>query len=199
MLTPVPLEQIKDSRLKRGQFQILRSGEEIAFGVSTPSGHDGEDHFHRFRTQPGLGVVRYILTLSTTGFVYYNSLPSPPVDGVEKHYDFYGVLGKGTFATVYRAFSRENAQSYAVKVIDIRKLSLSPDWVKALADGPPTDPDVKKLLKEVTILERLCHKNICQLKEYFVERNRISTCPLRCRRKCFNRVCRPRYGASRGR
>lgn len=126
--------------------------------------------------------------MSTTGFVYYNRLPSPPASGVEKHYDFIYVLGKGAYATVYKASSRENARWYAVKVIDIQQLSLSPDWAKDLANGPPTDPDVKKLLKEVTILERLNHKNICQLKEYFVERHRISTFPLGHRRKCLTRV-----------
>lgn len=77
---------------------------------------------------------------------------------------------------------------YAVKVIDIQQLILSPDWAKDLAKGPPIDPDVKKLLKEVTILERLNHRNICQLKEYFVERHRISTCPLCFKLKSHNRV-----------
>lgn len=180
--------QKNDSRLKHGEYNFLRSGDEIAFGVDTTSDHSGEDHVHRFRKHPGLRFGHNVLTLSTIGFVYYHRLPDPPANGVEKHYDFIYVLGKGAYATVYKASSRENARWYAVKVIDIQQLSLSPDWVKHLANGPPTDPDVKKLLKEVTILERLHHKNICQLKEYFVEHHRISTFPLGHRRKCLTRV-----------
>lgn len=194
------LRQREGSRLKRGEYRILRGGEELAFGAETRGGKDGEEHSHGFRTHPCLGYhIYHVLTLLVAGFVYYNMLPGPLVNGIEKHYDFDGELGKGAFATVYRALSREDSQWYAVKVVHIRKLGLSPGWVKDLAKGPPTDPDVRKLLKEVTILERLEHKNICQLKEYYVERDRISTFFLIMGIHVSLVLCRPCHEARRGR
>lgn len=85
-------------------------------------------------------------------------------------------LGKGAFATVMKALNRAEGQWYAVKIVHVRKLKLRDGWEKALEGGLPTDPNARKMLREIKILEKLEHRNVCQLKEVFLESHSICTC-----------------------
>ena len=91
-----------------------------------------------------------------------------PNEGVHKFYDMQHSLGKGSYATVMKALHREEGKWYAIKIISTSKLR--GDWAKiAVLDGAPKTEEAKRKLREITILERLQHKNICQLKEVYVQ------------------------------
>lgn len=69
--------------------------------------------------------------------------------------------------------SKKTGQFYAVKMIQANKLRghQSPNT------GEPLVPDESaKWAREISILEKLCHENICQLKEVFFETSNISQC-----------------------
>ncbi|KAJ7646627.1 kinase-like domain-containing protein [Roridomyces roridus] len=75
---------------------------------------------------------------------------------VYAHYDFSVQLGKGTYATVYKAISRATNKWVAIKVIHESM-------------RPPTDDDT---CREIEILRNLHHENICEMKGYFINANR---------------------------
>ncbi|KAL1941949.1 hypothetical protein VTO73DRAFT_6479 [Trametes versicolor] len=149
---------LNSCRCTPGQFYVLRGGCEITFAIqkSKKGKGVGEVHSDGYR------------------FIYLHMVPSPPVHGVHEFYDFDRELGKGTFATVHKALNKAEGRWYAVKVIHTHKLNLPPGWSKELQHGPPVDRAVKKLMAEILILERLNHRNICQLREVFAEPHRLS-------------------------
>ncbi len=71
-------------------------------------------------------------------------------------------LGKGTFATVYKAIKRDTGRWYAVKVIQRSRFR------------PKDDKSNDMFMREITILESLDHPNICRLEEKFIEDYTIS-------------------------
>jgi serine/threonine protein kinase len=73
-------------------------------------------------------------------------------------------LGHGSFATVRQAVSRQTGQMYAVKIVHRSKFRTS---------GPMSK---EMFMREVSILERLEHKNICTLKETFQDEQSICEC-----------------------
>ena len=100
------------------------------------------------------------------GYIYRHLAGGPPTEGLYAHYELTEELGKGSFATVMKAMSKETGQWYACKMIHVKQL-------KASVKGQLQDPALA-LHKEVQILERLQHPNICQLKEVFYEEYYIS-------------------------
>ena len=75
-------------------------------------------------------------------------------------------LGKGSFASVYKAMHRISGQWFAVKMIQSDKVK------KNAANGNGGDADPRKataFAREISILEQLSHPNICQLKETFFD------------------------------
>ena len=97
----------------------------------------------------------------------------PPSEGLYAHYDVTEELGKGSFATVMKAMSKANGHWYAVKMIHNKNLKRSVTK-HTNANGERITVDASAALhKEVQILQRLQHPNICQLKEVFYEENYI--------------------------
>ncbi len=91
---------------------------------------------------------------------------------MDKVYDLQHVLGRGSFGTVMKALHRDEGKWYAVKIIPTSKLR------KAMTD-PELDvvtPDTipSPLKREIDIMQRLQHRNICQFKEVFYETSGIS-------------------------
>ena len=91
------------------------------------------------------------------GFVYRHTAAGLPTEGLYAHYDISTELGKGSFATVRKAVSRTTGELYAVKMIQDSKRGKG---VRNTA-----------LAREITIMERLKHPNICELKEVFFQDN----------------------------
>ncbi|KAH9892438.1 kinase-like domain-containing protein [Cubamyces lactineus] len=131
---------------------ILRDGNELGLGISQPRLAEGGIHDYRY--------------------IYRHMAYTVPSEGVHKFYDMQHSLGKGSYATVMKALHKEEGKWYAIKIISTSKLR--GDWAKiAVLDGAPKTEEAKRKLREITILERLQHKNICQLKEVYVQHDNI--------------------------
>lgn len=88
-----------------------------------------------------------------------------PTEGLYAHYDLGIELGKGSFATVRKAIHRATGQWYAVKMIAASK---------AVRNGGQTSRN-STFAREISIMEKLEHPNICKLVEvFFQEDNSIS-------------------------
>ncbi|TBU44526.1 Pkinase-domain-containing protein [Dichomitus squalens] len=138
---------INGERIGKGKVKILRDGNEIAFGTSAPQPANG-----------GLEDYR---------FVYRHMACGLPNRGLHKYYDLQHELGKGSFATVMKALHREEDKWYAVKMIQANKLRRNLSNVSV--NGVPPEDKTSNFAREINILERLQHRNICQLKEVFFE------------------------------
>ncbi|KAL5523439.1 hypothetical protein ACEPAG_7612 [Sanghuangporus baumii] len=129
---------INGNRIGRGMTAMLQEGSEIIFGpytqAITPDNH------------------RYIFRYLADGL---------PQGGVNQYYDIGTEIGRGSFATVYRAVGREDGQLYAIKMISRNRLRTN------------SEPASNIFLKEIAILEPLRHPNICQLKATFQETDNI--------------------------
>lgn len=96
-------------------------------------------------------------------FIYRHTAAGPPQGGLHAQYDISHEIGKGSFATVMKAVSRATGQWYAIKVIQDHKVK------RATVNSNET-----AFAREISILERLHHRNICQMKEAFFEDNSIN-------------------------
>lgn len=99
-------------------------------------------------------------------------MPACPLKGLYANYELTEELGKGSFATVMKVMSKSTGKWYACKMILKKQLKVSGSQK---GKGKLKDPEVA-LMKEVKILERLEHRNICQLREVFKDEHYISTC-----------------------
>jgi serine/threonine/tyrosine protein kinase RAD53 len=84
-----------------------------------------------------------------------------PTDGVHAHYDITHELGKGSFATVMKAIERATGKWFAIKIITEKH-------------NRPADQNRVAFSREIDIMKRLKHPNICELKEVFYQDNGIS-------------------------
>ena len=109
---------------------------------------------------------------SRQGFVFRHTACGPPSRGLHKFYDLQHELGKGSFATVMKALHKEEGKWYAIKMINASKLrrGMSAATVRGLQD----DDKASNFAREINILEKLQHPNVCQLKEVFYEKYNIS-------------------------
>ena len=86
-------------------------------------------------------------------------------------YDVHHVLGEGAYATVVKALHRREGAWYAVKMFKADKLS------HVLDGHDPAAPEgfpLTHFQKEIQILRRLDHPNVCKLREAFYEGDSIS-------------------------
>jgi serine/threonine/tyrosine protein kinase RAD53 len=104
------------------------------------------------------------------GFVYSHTAAGFPDTGLYAHYDISTELGKGSFATVMKAVSRATGQWYAVKMIHKERIARTVE--NANQNNASRSA---QLSREINILEKLKHPNICQLKEVFYQDGDIST------------------------
>ncbi|KAF8644791.1 hypothetical protein AX16_008253 [Volvariella volvacea WC 439] len=132
---------INGVKIGKGHTRILREGNEIAFGTCVPQPQNG-------------GIEDY-------RFVYRHCAGGPATEGLWAHYDIGVELGKGSFATVMKAVSRKDGKWYAVKMIANR----------ANRDGTDSASSSRNtaFAREIAIMEKLKHPNICELKEVFYE------------------------------
>ncbi|KAJ6538801.1 Pkinase-domain-containing protein [Mycena vulgaris] len=141
---------INGEKIGKGQQRILKDGNEVAFGMSAISKEDD-----------GLFDYRFIFRDLVSGIVkraLYNS------------YDMSIELGKGSFATVYKALHMSSGEWVAVKVIHETKR-------QPQAPQPTTASEAARVgrgltsSREINIMETLQHPNICRLREVFWNTN----------------------------
>lgn len=96
-----------------------------------------------------------VLTRSTTVMRMLNKERN-----VEDFYEFKEVLGTGTSAQVYHGIQKDTGKSFAVKVIDQRKLSLE-------------GASLEEITKEAELLRSLRHPCIIQLEDIFSYRHNL--------------------------
>ncbi|TFK83093.1 kinase-like protein [Polyporus arcularius HHB13444] len=147
---------INGEKIGKGKCKVLRDGNELAFGTCAP--------------QPAAGG------LEDYRFVFRHIACGPPSRGLYKYYDLQHELGKGSFATVMKALHREEGKWYAVKMIQANKLrrGLSSATINGNGKGAKSNDKASNFAREINILERLQHPNICQLKEVFFESYNIN-------------------------
>ncbi|KAJ7028553.1 kinase-like domain-containing protein [Mycena alexandri] len=129
---------INGEKIGKGQRRLLKDGNEVAFGAPSTS-----------READGLFDYRYIFR-DLVSFV-----PKRPVYHA---YDISIELGKGSFATVYKALHIASGEWVAVKVIrETKRHNTNPN-----STAPPPASS-----REINIMEELQHPNICGLREVF--------------------------------
>ncbi|KAF8143363.1 kinase-like domain-containing protein [Mycena galopus ATCC 62051] len=132
---------INGEKIGRGQKRLLRDGNEVAFGVATRSLEEDGAFDYRFIFRDLVpGVVKRAL---------YNS------------YDISIELGKGSFATVYKALHKASGQWVAIKVIHETNRH----------NAPASDAAQTRQNREIHVMETIQHPNICQLREVFRNAN----------------------------
>ncbi|KAI0820069.1 kinase-like domain-containing protein [Trametes gibbosa] len=128
---------------------LLREGNELAFGTwVTQDTEDGQRRGFRY--------------------IYRHAAYSRPAHGLYQQYDLHDQLGKGSFATVVKALRRDDGKWYALKVIDLKRLRKEYDHVMS------GTVEVETISKEIGILQRLQHPNICELKDFFLDGSSLS-------------------------
>ncbi|KAJ7502439.1 kinase-like domain-containing protein [Mycena galericulata] len=127
---------INGDKIGKGLQRMLRDGNEVAFGVAAAS-----------KEQNGLFDYRFIFRDLVSGVV------KRPLYSA---YDLSIELGKGSFATVYKALHMASGEWVAVKVIHETK-----------RQPPSASGSQPASSREIKIMENLAHPNICKLREVF--------------------------------
>ncbi|KAH9859143.1 Pkinase-domain-containing protein [Lenzites betulinus] len=126
-----------------------------------------------------IGKGHYKVLRDGNEIAFGTAVPQPHNGGLEDYRFVYRhmasgppTLGKGSFATVMKALHKEEGKWYAVKMIQANKLrkGLSNASLNGVQEGDGSN----NFAREINILERLQHPNICQLKEVFFERYSIN-------------------------
>ena len=103
-----------------------------------------------------------------SGFIFRKRRPGAPADSLDESYDIQHVLGNGSFATVVKALHRTEGLWYAVKIVQKNKLRQG-------IVGERRDFHHKAILREIDIMKRLHHPNICRYKDVFIEEDNMGT------------------------
>lgn len=133
--------------------------------------HHNPITLRKITVSSGPVVSMAVINHHDLGYVFRLIAGGPAREGMHAVYEISHELGKGSFASVYRAMHRATGQWYAVKMIQVDKIK------KSAMNGGGGNPDAKKaaaFAREISILESLSHPNICQLKETFFQENNIS-------------------------
>ncbi|KAJ7162181.1 kinase-like domain-containing protein [Mycena filopes] len=122
--------------------RTLRNKEEISFG-SPQAPPPGNTSIKDFR------------------FIYHD-LASPP-RGVLERYELGEIAGRGTFATVYKAYDKKDGKIFAVKAIHRHK-SLK---LQTNTEGETVNPQHLLVRREIDAMTKLRHPNISCLVDHF--------------------------------
>ena len=161
--------QINGRKIRKGESALLQDWNQISFGplVDDPDERPKDDY--RTPLRPRFPVLLRAHEYSLPGFVFRHmaSTQRGSDEGLYEMYDVQFVLGRGAYATVVKALHRKEGTWYAVKMFSGDKLRRILD--NTVSRGHDRGETTSHLQKEVQILERLEHPNICKLKEAFYE------------------------------
>ncbi|EEB93591.1 hypothetical protein MPER_07724, partial [Moniliophthora perniciosa FA553] len=91
-------------------------------------------------------------------FIFYHLAAGSPRRGLYAYYDLRPELGRGSFATVFRAVSKATGEWFAVKIIQESRRTGKEESSSSNVN----------LQREIAIMKELHHPNICALKDVFV-------------------------------
>ncbi|KAI0762163.1 kinase-like domain-containing protein [Trametes elegans] len=104
-------------------------------------------------------------------FVYRHKACNASGRTITQVYDVHRVLGSGTFGTVTKALHRRKGAWYAIKTISTTKI---PTWGQEIRNpGGPQSEEAQRVMREIAVLERLTHPNICEMRESFIDEDSI--------------------------
>lgn len=149
-------DQINGYKIGQNQMRILRDGNEISFGSSTPqAGNENyREHLHRLFTTT-------VTPHSRAGYIYrHAALPAPQTDFQVNYELTPTILGTGSFGVVQLAIQKSTGKWFAVKKVEKTKAMNTRD----------------KVSREIAIMESLAHRNICRLHETFVSEGVKNIC-----------------------
>lgn len=156
LFSQVSCSQINGERVGKGHTRILREGNEIAFGTCVPQmQNNGLEDYRTSSSQlshPSGGSNPF-----RTGFIYRHTAGGQTTEGLFAQYDLGIELGKGSFATVRKAVHKATGKWYAMKMIYPSK-----------SVGQQESRN-QNLIREISIMEKLDHHNICKLVEVFFQ------------------------------
>ncbi|KAI0737333.1 kinase-like domain-containing protein, partial [Daedaleopsis nitida] len=135
-----------------GKCKILTEGCEVALGAYMNNRPDRASDDYRF--------------------IFRHKASRAPKTGIDSVYDLVHVLGRGSFGTVMKALHRQEGKWYAVKQIPTSKLRKTMTVASMREISPENTPTALK--REIEIMQRLEHPNICQFKEVLYDAKNIS-------------------------
>ncbi|KAG6837710.1 hypothetical protein H0H93_003512 [Arthromyces matolae] len=133
--------QINGEKIGRNQTRVLREGNEISFGSCIPHNVQIEDY----------------------RFIYRHTASGPPTTGLYASYDPISELGRGSYGVVMKAVCHETGEFVAIKMIHKKAVHTPGDRNSTASKETPN--------REISILEKLKHPNVCELKEVFYNDN----------------------------
>lgn len=117
------------------------------------------------RMQPSSSSNGHAITRSTTVVRMLNQNRN-----IHDFYEFRELLGTGTSGMVYRGIQKDTGRDWAIKVIDIRKFSLSENFNSSnLVNSNDADQAAAAITKEAEMLRSLKHPNIIRLEDIFAD------------------------------
>ncbi|KAF8973309.1 kinase-like domain-containing protein [Flammula alnicola] len=128
------------------------NGEKVGKGLTRILNDGNEIAFGTSAPQPQNGG------LEDYRFVYRHTASGPPSSGLYASYDIGIELGKGSFASVKRAIHKQSGIWYAVKMINAAKTVRQNGASRSAT-----------FAREISIMEKLEHRNICKLVEVFFQ------------------------------
>ncbi|KAJ7213007.1 kinase-like domain-containing protein [Mycena pura] len=169
--------KINGDKIGKGQRRLLKDGNEVAFGVATVSKEDNGIFDYRESLPP---VVFHVRLTHLTGYIFRDLVSGSVKRALYNSYDILSQLGKGSFATVYKALHMSSGEWVAVKVIHeerhffvVHYFVLTSLQTKRPGPLANTASEAVRLgrshanSREINIMESLRHPNICQLREVF--------------------------------
>lgn len=143
---------LNGERVEKDRNQILSQGDEITVGMGVPQDVLSLVVFINDKFKQKLEATRLQGLTSTKSKSAKNSSPRLQLAGILKEFSIQDeVVGQGAFATVKKAVERKTGKTYAVKIINKRKVMGNIDGVT----------------RELEVLRRLDHPRIVRLKGFY--------------------------------
>lgn len=140
-------------RLEKDRNQIISQGDEITVGIGVPSDVISLVIFVNDRFKQALEEYHHAggnSSMTNAGVKRLNT--SHNLDGIHKYFSVKDeVVGQGAFATVKKAVERSTGKTFAVKIINKRKVMGNMDGVT----------------RELEVLQKLDHPRIVRLKGFY--------------------------------
>ncbi|KAJ3544221.1 hypothetical protein NM688_g5766 [Phlebia brevispora] len=95
----------------------------------------------------------------------FHQVPQGGNDIFRAAYILIELAGQGGYGNVWRVMSRITGRIYTCKFISVRNFRRAFDHTRAAR---------QMIMREVTVLEKIQHPNVCQIKEWYYENDRLS-------------------------